>query len=146
MTDAKQISQTCVLQHMRAAARRLTQIYETAFAPLDLTASQFTTMIALTQRGDFPISQLASVVGMDRTTMQRVLTPLERRGLVQLAPHKTDGRTRVVSLTDNGRVTIAQAQSLWDDAQTAALASLEPHAWDQMRPLIRALGQSSHDA
>jgi DNA-binding MarR family transcriptional regulator len=50
---------------------------------------------------------------MDRTTLTAALKPLERRGLLIIAPDPKDGRARVLSLTDAGRTVLAQAVPIW---------------------------------
>ena len=50
---------------------------------------------------------------MDRTTLTAALKPLERRGLVKIAPAKEDKRSRLLSLTPAGRKLLARAVPLW---------------------------------
>lgn len=75
------VAATCAMQAARATARRLTRLYERHLAPHDLSASQFTALVALA-RGVGTVGALADALDMDRTTASRLLTPLRRRGLV----------------------------------------------------------------
>jgi DNA-binding MarR family transcriptional regulator len=141
MADLVSISQTCVLQHLRAAARRVTQAYEAALKPVDLTASQFSTLVAIARDEGVPISDLAARLGMDRTTMPRVLAPLERRGLVAVRISDADSRVRGVFLGEAAAPLLDEARGLWDEAQGKALAQLAPDDWAAIRAALARLGQ-----
>jgi len=140
MASLRNISNTCVLQTVRAAARRVTQQYEEALKPVELTASQFSVLVAIGLAESIALSALAEYVGMDRTTMARVLKPLERRKLVVIAPSEHDARTRLVSLTRTGHTTLKDAQSLWDKAQKRALRQLGPE-WPEASECLKSLGK-----
>lgn len=58
--------------------------------------------------GDTPL-KLASAFQVSKATMTHTLTTLNKRGLIRLAPHETDGRSKVVFLTDQGRAFQAKA-------------------------------------
>lgn len=124
MTDAKTISETCAMQALRGAARQATRLYERALAPVGLTASQFTTLVALWRLGEAGPSALAEVILADRTTMPRLLAPLERRGLVEGRPSDEDRRLRLMALTSEGRALLEEAVPLWEAAQAEAAATL----------------------
>ena len=74
MTDAKTIAQTCVMQSVRAAARHLSRRYEEALRPENLTASQFSVLVAVSAYPGIKVTTIAERIGMDRTTLNRVLT------------------------------------------------------------------------
>jgi DNA-binding MarR family transcriptional regulator len=50
---------------------------------------------------------------MDRSTLGRLLRPLQRRHLVTLAIDPRDRRSRTVALTATGRRTVGNARPLW---------------------------------
>ena len=54
---------------------------------------------------------------MDRTTLTRNLKPLEREGLLSVAPGAVDKRSREVRLTSKGLERLEQALPLWQEAQ-----------------------------
>jgi DNA-binding MarR family transcriptional regulator len=49
--------------------------------------------------------------------MGKMIGFLERDGLIRLRPSPTDGRSRLVELTEKGRRVHAQASPLWREAQ-----------------------------
>ena len=54
---------------------------------------------------------------MDRTTLGRNILPLEREGLIGIAPLRTDRRSKELRLTEAGAEPLGRAQGL-EEAQT----------------------------
>jgi DNA-binding MarR family transcriptional regulator len=65
---------------------------------------------------------------MDRTTLTRNFTLLEHQQLVSIAPG-TDQRTRLVTLSIQGREVLAKALPLWEQAQTCIVSGLGRERW-----------------
>lgn len=72
--------------------------------PEGLHVSHFSVLNHLSRLGDgkTPLS-LASAFQVTKGTMTHTLSALSERGLVRLAPHATDGRSKLVFLTEEGR-------------------------------------------
>src|SRR5262245_53850016 len=128
--DAETLKQSCRVvasgcagSNIRRASRVISQVYARALAPVDLEVSQFTVLIAAGATGGVPLSNLADVLAMDRTTLSRNLKPLQRRGLVTVAAGK-DRRVRLVSLTPAGSALLQKALPLWQQAQERVIAAL----------------------
>lgn len=138
MTSFQHIASTCAMQEIRRAAREVTRLYEEALRPVGLTASQFSILIALAQAETVNLSALADALGMDRTTLTRVLAPMERSGRVLTLTSPKDARARLLALTDSGRATLETAVPLWEAAQSHALHRLGP-AWTDIRSGLRNL-------
>ena len=73
--------------------------------PDGLHVSHFSVLNHLVRLGDgkAPLA-LASAFQVTKGTMTHTLSALEKRGLVRFAPHETDGRSKLVFLTDEGRL------------------------------------------
>lgn len=130
MESLKHIASNCLMMKTRSAARRVTRLYEEAFAALNLTGGQFSILVATSLRQEAAISPLAEGLGMDRTTLSRALGPLERRGLVLLSQDPDDSRSRLVSITPDGAALLEQAVPLWRETQARleeALTDLDPN-------------------
>ena len=110
------MSTDCACFNVRKAARALTAFYDQVIAPTGLRATQGTLLVALARAGDIPVTRLAGILGMDRTTLTRNLEPLERDGLVALRPGE-DRRVRLAGITEKGRKALAAAMPLWREAQ-----------------------------
>ena len=61
-----------IVRLCRKAARRVTQVYDTAPAPSGLTVTQFSTLAEIDRRRKRPptMGELAEVLGMDRSTLR----------------------------------------------------------------------------
>ena len=108
----------CNCLALRQAARRVTQLYDLALAPLDLRATQYSLLSRAEALGPIALNRLAEVLVMDRATLGHNVRPLEARGLLRLEVGK-DRRSRELSLTDAGRALLAEARSPWRKAQQA---------------------------
>ncbi|HEX4883834.1 MAG TPA: MarR family winged helix-turn-helix transcriptional regulator [Casimicrobiaceae bacterium] len=94
----------------------MTQLYDDALAPAQLSVSQFALLGTLARDGRSRISSLARALLLDRTALSRTLGPLVARRLVDVAPG-ADARTREVALTAGGRQALAAAQPHWRGVQ-----------------------------
>ena len=54
---------------------------------------------------------------MDRTTLNRNLEPLEKKGFVRSLPVPDDARARMLTLTTDGHAALAGAAPAWRKAQ-----------------------------
>lgn len=98
------------------AARYLRAAYDKALAPSGLRATQFAILSKLASHGPMTIKGLATLIAMDRTTLATNLKPLEREGLLAIAP-ALDRRARNIQITDLGRKRYDETLSLWASVQ-----------------------------
>ena len=118
----------CTFANVRKASRALSQVYDAALQPANLRATQFTVLATLSKQGPLPLSQLADVMVMDRTTLTRNLQPLLKRKLVDTAPGE-DRRVRNVGLTPQGKRRLDQALPLWRTTQSQLVDGLGEKRW-----------------
>jgi DNA-binding MarR family transcriptional regulator len=118
----------CTCSALRRATRAVTTTYDAALRPVGLRVTQFAILRLLQRLGPTPVTRRAAEAALERTTMGRNLDPLERRGLVRIAPGAADARERVVVLTEAGGEAIAAATPYWRDAQARINARVEPAA------------------
>lgn len=100
-----------------------------------VSLTQLAAMFTLNKHGSMSAGELAECERVRPPSMTRVLSALEDAGFVQRAPHPTDGRQTVVSLTERGREFVAaevSARERWLDLR---LAELTP---DERGTLCRA--------
>jgi DNA-binding MarR family transcriptional regulator len=107
----------CNCNAMRKASRQITRLYDAHLEPTGLRITQFLTLAALNQVGSAAINALAERLDVERTAMGKMIGFLERDGLIRMRPSPTDGRSRLVELTEKGRRVHAQASPLWREAQ-----------------------------
>ncbi len=102
---------------MRKASRQITRFYDAVLEPSGLRITQFLTLAALNQVGSAAINALADRLDIERTAMGKMVGFLERDGLIRIQPSPTDGRSRLVELTEEGCRRHAKASPLWRAAQ-----------------------------
>lgn len=107
----------CHCGALRRAARRMSQFYDGKLAPTGLRSTQYSILALLHHVGEVPINELARRMDLDRTTAGKNLRPLERDGLIAIAPSATDARSRVIALTAKGTAQLMTAVPLWREAQ-----------------------------
>ena len=73
------VAAECAGGGLRRASRAISRFYEAAFAPLDLTATQFSILVAVQLAGSIPLSRLAEVPGARPHLLDRAVKPLVRR-------------------------------------------------------------------
>ncbi len=108
-----EVHDCCLCLHVQRAARVLARRFDEALRPLGLTNGQFSLLMALNQPMPPSIGAVAHILAMDRTTLTAALKPLERRGLLSVAPDGKDRRSRRLSLTAAGRDVLGQAYPIW---------------------------------
>jgi DNA-binding MarR family transcriptional regulator len=102
---------------MRKAARRITRFYDAHLEPSRLRITQFLTLAALNELGSAAVGTLAEQLDIERTAMGKMVEFLERDGLVTIEPSPTDGRSRLIELTEKGSRLHKKALPLWREAQ-----------------------------
>lgn len=119
----------CTCMRMRKATRRITQIYDQTLSPSQLTSPQFGLLAYLNAAADagegrLQLGILAERLGMDPTTLNRNLKPLEAQDLLTTTPCPNDRRVRLVGLTDTGRASLLAALPLWREARDRVRAQV----------------------
>lgn len=129
----------CLCLHMQRAARALARRFDEALRPLGLTNGQFSLLMSLNRPEPPAMGPVASLLAMDRTTLTAALKPLERRGLVKIAPDPSDRRGRRLSLTAKGRTLLAAATPIWERTHLEVEGLLESGEPDRLRRDLLAL-------
>lgn len=100
----------------RKASRYLTAVYDQALGPAGIRVTQFSILHKLVKNGPLAIGELAAAMAMDRTTLSANLKPLERDGLIDMAPGE-DRRMRNAVLTKAGLARYHEALPMWRSIQ-----------------------------
>jgi DNA-binding MarR family transcriptional regulator len=118
---------------VQRAARALARRFDEALRPLELTNGQFSLMMSLNRPEPPGMGPVASLLGMDRTTLTAALKPLQRRGLIKLTVDPSDQRGRRASLTRKGGMLLAKAVPIWERTSLEVEALLEEGDSDRLR-------------
>jgi DNA-binding MarR family transcriptional regulator len=111
----------------------------------ELSDTQFATLSALERHPEMTPGDLAEYEKVQPPSMTRVLSVLEDRGLVMRAPHLTDRRQVVLTVTEEGRAAVLRARRRRDEWLAKRLKELtrqERAALRAAAPILEKLSQS----
>lgn len=129
----------CLCLHVQRAARALGRRFDEALRPVGLTNGQFSLMMSLNRPEPPGMSAVAHLLAMDRTTLTAALKPLERRGLVAITRDPSDRRGRLLSLTAEGKLLLAEGVPIWERTHREVEARMKDVMPDRLRSALRAL-------
>jgi DNA-binding MarR family transcriptional regulator len=133
------VRDTCLCLHMQRAARALARRFDEALRPVGLTNGQFSLLMALNRPAPPAMGPVALLLAMDRTTLTAALKPLERRGLIEIAPDPADRRSRLLKLTPGGLSVLAAAVPIWQRTHDEVEAPLPAGDPDRLRTDLQVL-------
>lgn len=108
--------QGCTNLKLRQLMRRVAQHYDAEVGKTGLRGTQYSLLSYVAKLGPLRPGELARAMKVDASTLTRNLKPLVAAGWLELAPG-SDGRSRLVSITDAGREKRTEAQRRWRVAQ-----------------------------
>lgn len=82
--------------------------------------------------------EIGDAIGVDKTTMVVTLDQLEKAGLAERVPSKTDRRARVIKVTAAGEQKVEQATEMTNDLYEEILGTLSE---EQRTVLVETLNQ-----
>lgn len=126
--ELRQAFMPCTCGELRKTARAITQLYDLMIEPSGLLITQLAVLRAVSNGEAETMSHLAEKLSMDRTTLTRNLAPLEKRGLIKIAPGK-DQRKRLVTLTEKGQRARDKAIPMWEQVQRQVVKQLGEEKW-----------------
>ena len=107
-----------------------------------MTATSTPASDLLNSRIVLSLTELSSLLGMDRSTLTRNLRPLESEGLIAVG---LEGwrRSRALEITAKGRSRMQEALPLWRKAQQALRRKLGDKTWDAIHGNLDHLIQAA---
>jgi DNA-binding MarR family transcriptional regulator len=133
-----QIARECTANSLRRASREVSAAFDKALEGSGLRGTQFTLLTALTLGAELPVTRLAEVLSLDRTTLTRNLAPLERDGLIE-SRATPDGRVRKLALTRRGEEALERALPKWEAAQKRLKNALGERKWKELMSTLQSL-------
>src|SRR5262249_13034865 len=124
---------------IRQAARHVTQFYDQHLASSGLRTTQFSILAKLKALGPLTINALANEMVMDRTTLGRNILPLERDGLIEIRPARSDRRSSELHLTAAGSERLQQARAGWREAQARFAEAFGEERAAALRTMLRSV-------
>jgi DNA-binding MarR family transcriptional regulator len=117
MTDGmKMIERVCVAGGVRKLNRMVSAIYDGALAGAGLKTSQFSVLVAVSNRDRVRPAELIKLLQMDESTLSRNVERMCARGWLRLERGE-DRRSHLIEVTDKGRALIRKCMPAWERAQ-----------------------------
>jgi MarR family transcriptional regulator, transcriptional regulator for hemolysin len=109
-----------------------------ALADLGLAPRGHMVLLAA-ESGAYSQTEIARMVGLDKTTMVVTMDELERTGLAERRPSPTDRRARVIVVTRKGTRLLRKADAIFDAIRGDVLGTLPAAQRDGLLGALRAL-------
>lgn len=127
-----------------ACSREIIKRYKPFLDEIDLTYTQYITMMVMWEYHEMNVKELGEILFLDSGTLTPVLKKLESKQLVARTRSKEDERNLIVSITPKGEALKEKAVSI--PAQMAKCSTLEPQEAEQLyRILYKLLGSEEID-
>jgi DNA-binding MarR family transcriptional regulator len=110
-----------------------------------LSDTQLAALASLERHSAMTPGELADHEKVQPPSMTRVIAALEELGLIMRAPHATDRRQVVLTVTDRGREVVHQSRRLREEWLAKRLRELTPQERAALRaaaPILEKLSQS----
>jgi DNA-binding MarR family transcriptional regulator len=88
---------------LRTTWLAVTKMYNEQAAQFDTTMATGFTLLSIDPEEGTPSTSLGPIMGMEATSLSRILKTMEERGLIERKPNPEDGRGVLIHLTDFGR-------------------------------------------
>ncbi len=85
-----------------ACAKEVTRRYKPFLDEIDLTYTQYITMMVMWERKELNVKELGECLYLDSGTLTPLLKRLEQKGLLTRERSKEDERTLIVRITEEG--------------------------------------------
>jgi DNA-binding MarR family transcriptional regulator len=118
------------------AASNLHALGERDLEPLGITPREYSVLAVLGERSPLSQTQVAEILGVDRTTILKLGAALERKGLVVRERDANDSRAYAVALTPAGDRLRAEAFELLLACEGRFLAPLNRKEREQLHDLL----------
>jgi DNA-binding MarR family transcriptional regulator len=135
--ETRRVERECVVFRVRMLSRVITGIYDDALSGVGMKVSQFTVLVAVSNREKARPAELAKILQMDESTLSRNVERMCVRGWLRLEPDG-DGR-HLIAATDKGIALIRKAYPAWQKAQTEVARRLGEENVAALRSAARKL-------
>ncbi len=115
-------------------SKEVVKRYRPMLEELDITYTQYSTMMALWEKGSSTVNALGDMLYLDSGTLSPLLKSLESKGLIRRDRSKDDERAVIVTVTDKGMELRDRALSV--PGRMAACISLPPEKGKQLYDLL----------
>jgi DNA-binding MarR family transcriptional regulator len=114
------MARACLSMNLRKTERLVTRHYDSYLADAGVTAVQLPLLAIIAAAEEPTFRLLSEQMELDRSTLSRNLSLLEREGLLEIGPSSGPKPGRL-SLTRKGRGARAKASRRWNEAHQALM-------------------------
>lgn len=118
----------CAFNNVKILSRSIEKIYDDAFKPAGLNASQVALLWTILRTEPISSKDVARIMRADQTTVSRIVARAHHRGLLKVGKANADRRQKVIELSAQGRARLAAVFPLWKNAQVVIQSMFEPQA------------------
>ena len=136
--ETKKVERECVGFRVRKLNRIVTAIYDGALASAGLKTSQFTVLVAVSNRENVRPSELTKLLQMDESTLSRNVERMCARGWLRLERDE-DRRSHLIEVTNKGQALIRKCLPAWQQAQEEVSRRLGADSVAALRSALRKL-------
>lgn len=101
-----------------------------------VTVEQFSVLAMLFYKDGLSQQEMSDVLGRDKTTLARVISIMERDGLVKRVMNKSDNRGKLIYLTRKGRSIQQKAVAVSGKLYVKAIGNLKE---SQLKPAMKIM-------
>lgn len=124
-----------------ASAKEVIRKYKPFLDKIDLTYTQYITMMVMWEKKSMNVKELGEYLYLDSGTLTPVLKKLEAKGFLTRTRLKTDERSLCVEITDEGEALKKQAVTIPEQIETCIPLSHE-EALQLYQLLYKVIGKN----
>ena len=117
-----------------AVSREVIKLYKSFLDELDLTYTQYITMIILWEHGTLTVKEMGDRLFLDSGTLTPLLKKLEAKGLITRTRSQKDERNLIIGLTEKGELLHERARPV-----PTAVSKYNPLTNEESATLYRLL-------
>jgi DNA-binding MarR family transcriptional regulator len=129
---------SCASFQIRRTARAITSLYDAAFEECGIRSTQFGILVAIRKEQPICIGDLSRVMLIDRTTLTRSLSLLQKQKLVTVS-ERSSMRQRFATVTSEGESILTRALPLWRAMQQRFLDAVGCDHWRSLQRELQEL-------
>ena len=138
------IAGKCIAGRLRLVNRVITGLYDDAFRPFGVKASQFNILVVAGKLGLARPADVCAILRLDTSTLSRNVERMRTQGWLEVVPAE-DARTQPFRLTAQGKRLLEQAAPAWQKAQQEAEKLLGDDGVALLGKLVGKLGMPMKD-
>ncbi len=117
-----------------ACSKEIVKRYKPYLDPIDLTYTQYITMMVVWEEKEITVKALGDKLFLDSGTLTPVLKKLEQKGYVKRSRSKDDERNLIITLTKDGEELKKQASEI--PAKMGKCVCISPEESQQLYTLL----------